>query len=178
MARSTSDAPDSKEQRLNRIRIRAARPNDADVLLELVDALADYEKFERPSVNARERLTRDLFGPHPRIQAYLAELNGEAVAYAITLETYSSFLALPALYLEDIFVKLDYRRHGVGRALFRFLAGEAIRRGCSRMEWAVLDWNKLAIDFYEHIGARRVAEWNLYRLSAQQLQELSTPLPE
>ena len=156
-----------------RIVIRAARPSDAEILHELVDALADYEKMARPSAHARERLKRDLFGPQPRVQAYMAEVNGEAVGYAITLEIYSSFQALPGLYLEDIFVKLDYRRHGVGRALFRFLAGEAIRRGCSRMEWAVLDWNQLAIDFYEHLGARQITEWNVYRLTAQQLQELA-----
>jgi GNAT superfamily N-acetyltransferase len=95
------------------------------------------------------------------------------VAYAITCETYSSFLALPTLYLEDIFVLPHARRGGVGRRLFRYLAGEALRRGCGRMEWVVLDWNQLAIDFYEQLGARRLAEWYTYRLTAEELQQLA-----
>jgi GNAT superfamily N-acetyltransferase len=153
--------------------LRPATAVDAEVFLSLVDALADYEKLDRPSPAARERLVRDGFGSAPRFQAYLAEWNGRAVAYAITFETYSSFLALPTLYLEDIFVLPEARRHGVGRALFRMLAQEAARRGCGRMEWAVLDWNRLAIDFYEKLGARRMEEWYTYRLTAEQLQEIA-----
>jgi GNAT superfamily N-acetyltransferase len=153
--------------------IRPAAAVDAEVFLSLVDALADYEKLDRPTAEARERLVRDGFGPAPRFQPYLAELDGRAVAYAITFETYSSFLALPTLYLEDIFVLPDARRHGVGSAMFRVLAGEAVRRGCGRMEWAVLDWNQLAIDFYEKLGASRMREWYTYRLTAEQLREIA-----
>jgi GNAT superfamily N-acetyltransferase len=153
--------------------IRPAGPADSDVFLALVDALADYEKLDRPTPEARERLIRDGFGEAPRFRAYLAELDGRAVAYAITFETYSSFLALPTLYLEDIFVLPEARRHGVGSAMFRMLAGEAARRGCGRMEWAVLDWNQLAIDFYEKLGARRMGEWYTYRLTAERLREIA-----
>jgi GNAT superfamily N-acetyltransferase len=95
------------------------------------------------------------------------------VSYAIVLETYSSFLALPTLYLEDLFVVPDARRHGIGGAFFRFLAGAAVRRGCGRMEWVVLDWNELAIGFYDKLGARRMTEWYTYRLNAEQLQEIA-----
>ncbi len=154
-------------------RIRPAVAADAEVFLSLVDALADYEKLERPSPEARERLLRDGFGDAPRFQPYLAELEGRPVGYAITFETYSSFLALPTFYLEDIFVLPEVRRHGVGGALFRYLVAEAVRRGCGRMEWAVLDWNQLAIDFYERLGARRMSEWYLYRLTAEQLRALA-----
>jgi GNAT superfamily N-acetyltransferase len=153
--------------------IRPAAASDAETFLRLIDALADYEKLDRPTPEARERLLRDGFGPAPRFQAYLAETDGRAIAYAITFETYSSFLALPTLYLEDIFVLPEARRHGVGSAMFRMLAREAVRRGCGRMEWAVLDWNQLAIDFYEKLGARRMQEWYSYRLTADQLREIA-----
>ena len=153
--------------------IRAATAADADTWLGLIDGLADYEQLERPSAEARERLRRDAFGPQPRIQTYIAEINGLAVAYAIAFETYSSFLALPTLYLEDLFVLPQYRRAGVGRAFFQFLAHEAERRGCGRMEWAVLEWNRPAIEFYERMGARRLNEWQVYRLTAEQLAALA-----
>jgi GNAT superfamily N-acetyltransferase len=154
--------------------IRPAAPEDAETFLALVDALADYEKLDRPTPAARERLLHDAFGPAPRrIRVFLGERGGQAVAYAITCETYSSFLALPTLYLEDLFVLPDERRGGIGSAFFRFLAGEAVRGGYGRMEWVVLDWNQLAIDFYDRLGARRMSEWYTYRLTADQLQEMA-----
>ena len=155
------------------VRIRPATAADAESWLALVDALADYEKLDRPTPEARERLVRDAFGPSPRIGVHLAEVDGRPVAYSITFETYSSFLALPTLYLEDLFVLPEARRHGVGSAFFRFLAGEAVRRGCGRMEWVVLDWNQLAIGFYEKLGARHLKEWYTYRLTAEQLREVA-----
>lgn len=159
----------------DRITIRHATPDDADTFLALVDQLADYEKLERPSPAARGRLVADAFGTRQRISVFLGELDGTAVSYAIVLETYSSFLALPTLYLEDLFVVPDARRHGIGGAFSRFLAGEAVRRGCGRMEWVVLDWNELAIGFYEKLGARRMTEWYTYRLNAEQLNEIARP---
>jgi len=153
--------------------IRPATEADGAVWLELVDGLADYEKLERPTADARERLLRDAFGPRPRIRVYLAELYGAAAGYAITFESYSSFLALPTLFLEDLFVLPVARKHGSGRELFRFLAGEAVRRGCGRMEWVVLDWNRLAIDFYDRLGATYMKEWYLYRLTGDQLREIA-----
>jgi GNAT superfamily N-acetyltransferase len=155
------------------VSIRPLRPADADVFLALVDALADYEKLDRPTPAARERLAADGLGERPRFRAFLAELDGRPVAYAITFPTYSSFLALPTLYLEDLFVLPEARGKGVGGALFRFLAAEAVRQGCGRMEWAVLDWNRLAIDFYERLGARRLSDWYGYRLTRDQLEEIA-----
>lgn len=155
------------------IRIRAATAADADDFLSLVDALADYEKLDRPTPEARERIVRDAFGPEPRIRVHLAEREGRPVAYTITFDTYSSFLALPTLYLEDLFVLPEARRHGIGSAFFRFHAGEAARKGYGRMEWQVLDWNRLAIDFYEKLGARRMSDWLTYRLTAEQLREIA-----
>ena len=157
----------------NKIEIRRAVPADTELLLSLVDALADYEKVPRPDAAAKQRLVRDGFGPTPRFQAYFAEQNGRTIGYALTIETYSSFLAAPTLYLEDIFVLPEERRRGVGKALFRFLAGEALRRGCARMEWAVLTWNQSAIDFYEGAGAQRVDHWYVYRLTEDQLRPMA-----
>lgn len=155
------------------IQIRPATRSDAEVFLSLVDALADYEKLDRPSPDARERLVRDGFGAEPRFQPYLAELDGRTVGYAITFPTYSSFLALPTFYLEDLFVLPEARGAGVGKALFRHLAAEAVRQGCGRMEWVVLDWNQLAIDFYERLGATRLREWHTYRLTRDELAAIA-----
>lgn len=144
--------------------VRKAVASDAATITALVDALADYEKLAKPSSEARTRLTNDLFGPKPRIECFLAFLDGYPVGYAIILETYSSFLALPTLYLEDLFVLEEYRQRRVGRALFDSIVEEAKKRGCGRMEWTVLDWNQLAIDFYRRSGAKYMAEWQLYRI--------------
>jgi GNAT superfamily N-acetyltransferase len=145
--------------------VRKAIASDEPAIIALVDALADYEKLDPPSPEARRRLMQDLFGPKPRINCFLAFMDGYPVGYAIVLETYSSFLALPTLYLEDLFVLEEYRKRGVGRALFLESLEEAKRRGCGRMEWTVLDWNQLAIDFYQKIGGKHMAEWQLYRIN-------------
>jgi GNAT superfamily N-acetyltransferase len=155
------------------VAIRPATRADAEAWLGLVDALADYEKLDRPKPDARERLVEHAFGEAPRIWVWLAEAEGQTVAYAIVCETYSSFLARPTLYLEDLFVLPEARRRGIGRAFFRVLAAEALRRGCGRMEWVVLDWNQLAIEFYEGLGARHMREWYTYRLNAEQLAEIA-----
>lgn len=158
---------------MQRVEIRRAAPDDAPVFLTLVDALADYEKLTRPTPEARARLVRDGFGETPLYTPYIAELDGRAVAYAMTFFTYSSFLALPTLYLEDLFVIPEARKHGVGRAFFRFLAETAVKAGCGRMEWVVLEWNQLAIDFYERIGGERLRDWHGYRLTREQLGSLA-----
>ena len=155
-----------------KIKIRKAQIDDCKSLFSLIDALADYEKLQRPNLQARERLTNDLFGNLPRINAWLTEIDGKAVAYAITLFTYSSFLALPTLYLEDIFVLPEYRSFGVGKELFKHCAKLALEEGCGRMEWQVLDWNKLAIDFYKKIGARQIKEWLPFRFTREELEKV------
>ncbi|MEX2582887.1 MAG: GNAT family N-acetyltransferase [Gemmatimonadota bacterium] len=162
---------------MSRITIRAARPDDAAIFLELIDALADYEKLERPGADARQRLLRDGFGESRRFTAYLAELDRRVVGYAITFHTYSSFLARPTLFLEDLFVLPDARKNDVGTAFFRFLAAEALRQECGRMEWVVLDWNQLAIDFYDALGARQMSEWLPYRLNQEQLVRIAAGDP-
>lgn len=153
--------------------IRPARPEDAGALLDLIDALADYEKMERPDQAARDRLTRDIFGPSPRIEVLLAVDGARVVGYALFLETYSSFLARPTLYLEDIFVHPDQRGRRIGLALMRRLAALALERDCGRMEWVVLKWNTPAIDFYDRLGAVPMNEWETYRLDRDGLERVS-----
>jgi GNAT superfamily N-acetyltransferase len=151
-------------QQLHQPIIRQATRNDADTVLVLVDALATYEKLDPPDAAAKKRLISDMTGERPRFNAYLAEMESKAVGYAFVLETYSSFLALPTLYLEDLFVLPEYRSKKVGYSLFTAMVAEAHRRGCGRMEWTVLDWNQLAVDFYKKLGATHMKEWHLYRL--------------
>jgi len=133
--------------------------------LGLIDALADYEELDRPSAEARERLRSDAFGERPRYQAYLARAHGTIVGYAICFETYSSFLARPSMYLEDLFVLEGARKQGAGLALFNHVRARAQERNCGRMEWQVLDWNMLARDFYQRNNAQHMNEWLLYRIT-------------
>jgi GNAT superfamily N-acetyltransferase len=153
--------------------VRPARREDAEALFELIDALADYEKLDRPDADARARLIRDGFETAPpRFFVFLSkDAEGRAVGYAIAFETYSSFLAKPTLYIEDLFVLPSARGSGAGDSLFRHLCGEAVRRGCGRMEWVCLDWNRLAIDFYEKRGAEHLDDWRYYRLGREELHK-------
>jgi GNAT superfamily N-acetyltransferase len=155
-----------------RVVIRRATLADASAILGLVDALAGYEHLSPPDPAAKTRLINDMTGDHPRIEGYLAEVQGVAVGYAFVLETYSSFLALPTLYLEDLFVLPDSRKQKVGLALFTAMVREAHLRGCGRMEWTVLDWNQLAINFYHRLGAQHMKEWQLYRLGRQDMERI------
>jgi len=151
------------------IGVRKTEREDADVLLRLIVALAVYEKLSPPDEDAQRRLVRDLFVKRPRVESMLAELDGVPVGYTFFFETYSTFLALPTLFLEDLFVLPEYRGKGAGSALFRAMAELAHTRGCGRMEWTVLDWNQPSIDFYERFGAKRSSEWLPYRLTREEL---------
>ena len=151
-------------------RIRALAAEDVPLLLELIDALADYEHLPGPDAAARERLARDAVAEPPRYRAYLAELDGTIVGYALYFETYSTFLARPTLYLEDIFVRPEARGTGAGAALFQACAREAVGRGCGRLDWQVLAWNQLALDFYARWGAEPLDDWRPFRLTGAALE--------
>jgi GNAT superfamily N-acetyltransferase len=155
----------SKGTTMSSVIIRLAKRNDGKQLLALINALADFEKLKRPTPAARKRLLRDAFGKRKRFDAFLAFVDTAAVGYAIVFETYSSFLAKPTLYLEDIFVLPAYRGKKIGLKLFRHCLAEAKRRKCGRMEWMVLDWNVNAIRFYENLGAKQMKEWLLFRMT-------------
>ncbi|MBS4028768.1 MAG: GNAT family N-acetyltransferase [Ignavibacteriales bacterium] len=139
-------------------------------LFILIIALADFEKLSPPDESAKQRLFHDCFCEKPRFEAYLAFTGEQPVAYAIIFETYSSFLAKPTLYLEDIFVLPEYRKQKIGVTLFRYLVQLAQQRGCGRMEWQVLDWNTGAIDFYKRLGATHLKEWYSFRLNEEQIK--------
>lgn len=137
--------------------------------LGLVRQLAGYERLVPPDDAAAARLKADCFSDPPRYEAYIASLRGRPVGYVTFYLTYSTFLALPTLFLEDIFVEDGYRGSGVGKALFDFCRSEAKRRGCGRVEWLVLTWNEPALRFYEKCGGKRL-DWYFYRLEHDRME--------
>jgi GNAT superfamily N-acetyltransferase len=141
----------------------------------LIVALAEFEKLTPPDAEARKRLVEDGFGERPRFESWLGLVVGEPqpVAYAMFFETYSSFLARPTFFLEDIFVLPEYRGLGIGSALLNRCIQLAAERGCGRMEWVCLDWNTKAQCVYEKLGARRLSEWLPYRLDRAGIERLS-----
>ena len=151
---------------------RALRP-DAPALIELITALAQFEKLTPPNSEEQSRLIEDGFGDRPRFEAWLAFWQGEPapVGYAVFFETYSTFRATPTLYPEDIFVLPAYRQRGIGSELLRHCIRLAHDRGCARMEWTCLDWNRKAQQVYERIGARHLSEWYLYRLTRDGMEK-------
>lgn len=135
-----------------------------DSFKSLMNAFADYSKLERPSADAFSRLHDDAFGEFPRFDAFIAFVSGTPVGYAIALEKYSSFLAKPTLYLEDLFVLETHRGRGIGTALFNHVRGIGQARGCGRMEWEVLDWNENAINFYKQKDGKHLSDTQVYRI--------------
>jgi GNAT superfamily N-acetyltransferase len=157
-------------------RIRPATPGDLPLILRFIRGLATYEKL-LPEVEAtEEKLGATLFGPRPAAECVLAFTDENSPAgFAIFFTNYSTFLARPGLYLEDLYVEPEFRGCGIGKALLLHLAGLANQRGCGRMEWSVLDWNQPAIDFYESIGAERKTEWTICRLTGPGLAQYAPP---
>lgn len=155
--------------------IRPAAPGDAALIVDLIRGLADYERMLDQMETTEERIQATLFPDDGRPAAHcvIGEIDGAAAGFALYFFNYSTFLARPGLYLEDLYVKPEFRGQGLGKALLLHLARVAHERGCGRMEWAVLDWNTPAIQFYERLGARRLTEWQLCRLRAEDLDRLA-----
>jgi GNAT superfamily N-acetyltransferase len=153
--------------------IRPAMPADAPLILEFIRGLADYEKLSHEVEATESQLRTTLFPADgaPAAHCVLAFAGGAPAGFAIFFYNYSTFLARPGLYLEDLFVKPGFRGRGLGKALLLHLAKLANARGCGRMEWSVLDWNRPAIDFYEKLGARRMTEWQICRLTGPSLEQ-------
>lgn len=143
--------------------IRPATPADGSAYVGLVQALADFEKLPGPDEAAKKRLLDHAFADPPRYELWVAELDGAVVAYAAFFMTYSTFLARPTLYLEDIFVHPDARRRGVATAMLARLEALARERDCGRFEWTVLDWNTGAQKLYDGIGAELLSDWRIVR---------------
>ncbi len=149
--------------------IRPARPEDCGRLLELVRALAEYEKLAHLATGTLEQLREELFGATPVIEAVIAWDGARAAGFALYFHNFSTFLARRGLYLEDLFVVPEARGRGIGRALMKHCARLAVERGCGRFEWAVLDWNRPAIEFYEAIGAQVLPDWQICRMTGEAL---------
>jgi GNAT superfamily N-acetyltransferase len=157
--------------------IRPARPEDSATIVELIRELAVYEKLEHQARATPEALAEHLFGSRPFAEALIAEAGGGAVGFALFFPTYSTFRAQPSLYLEDVYVKPEYRGRGIGKALLAQVAWLAVERGCGRLEWAVLNWNAPAIAFYRSLGAGPLDDWTTYRLDEAALRELAARGP-
>ena len=157
------------------LHIRWAEDKDCALILELIRELAVFEKLENEVVATEEKLRRTLFGERVgdrRVaEVLIAEWSGKPAGFALFFHNYSTFLAKPGIYLEDLFVKPECRGRGLGKALLLHLARLANARGCGRMEWSVLDWNQNAIEFYESLGARRMPAWQICRLTGAALQQ-------
>jgi len=153
--------------------IRFGEPADVPLIAELIRGLARYERLEHEVSLTHERLEQTLFGPRRYAEVLIAEDGGEAAGFALFFHNYSTFLARPGIYLEDLYVRESARGKGVGKALLARLAALAVERECGRLEWAVLDWNKDAIGFYERLGARPNSDWTVYRLTGDALSSLA-----
>jgi GNAT superfamily N-acetyltransferase len=154
-------------------RLRAATRADVPVILRLVRDLAEYERAPKAVVASEEDLLRHGFGSSPRFSVLLAEEEGRVAGFALWFFTFSTWLGKPGLYLEDLFVSPQLRGRGIGKAMMIELARIAVREGCGRFEWAVLDWNQPSIDFYRSLGARLMEDWVLCRLEGDSLHSLA-----
>ncbi len=154
------------------VNIRKAKKDDAQTLVNLIKGLAIYEKLEEYAIASSEDIELTLFCDNPKVFALIAEVNDEVAGFALYFFNYSTFLGKHGVYLEDLFVKPDFRSKKVGFELFKALADVAKEYDCGRIDWAVLDWNQLAIDFYDKIGANAQTEWTGYRLEDDSLIRL------
>jgi GNAT superfamily N-acetyltransferase len=143
------------------------------VIAELIRGLARFEKLEQEVVMTEELLAAGLFGDRPYAEVVIAEDDGRPVGFALFFHNFSTFLGRPGIYLEDLFVLPEQRGQGIGRMLVAHLARLAVERRCGRLEWAVLDWNRDAIQFYERLGARPNSDWTVYRLTGEALTGLA-----
>ena len=151
------------------LQIAAARAEDTPLILGFIQALAEYEKLTHACVATEQTLRATLFGDHAYAEVLIARWHSEPAGFALFFHNYSTFLAQPGIYLEDLFVGPRFRGHGIGKALLTRLAQLANQRGCGRVEWSVLNWNQPAIDFYRRMGATPQDEWTVYRLTGEAL---------
>ena len=146
---------------------------DIPLIAAFIRELAEYERLLDEVTMTEERLASNLFGERRYAEAVIAEdVDHQPLGFALFFHNFSTFLALPGMYLEDLFVVPEHRGRGIGRALLKHLARVAVERGCGRLEWSVLDWNRDAIAFYERLGARANSEWTVYRLTGEALAAL------
>ena len=157
----------------SRFSLRFATPDDVPVILSCIHGLAAYEKLAHEVVATEDQLRETLFGARPAAEVILAFDGDEPAGFALFFHNYSTFLARPGVYLEDLFVFPRFRGQGLGRLLLSRLARIAVERGCGRLEWAVLDWNVDAIRFYQSVGAQAMTEWTVNRVTGDALRALA-----
>jgi GNAT superfamily N-acetyltransferase len=153
--------------------ICAASESDAPLILSFIKKLAAYERLSDEVVASEERLRESLFGARPTAEVAIGYFKGKPVGFVLFFHNYSTFLARPGLYIEDLFVDEAYRRRGFGRALLLHVAHLAGERQCGRLEWAVLDWNEPAVNFYKKLGAVAMDEWTVFRVTGAALKKLA-----
>ena len=165
---------DDLKGNVSEFRIQPASEQDVPVVLRMIKALAEYEKLADQVVATEAGLREALFGERRFGEVIIGYAGNEPVGFALFFYNFSSFRGAPGLYLEDLFVEPRWRGHGFGRKLLQHLAGVAVARGCHRMEWAVLDWNESAIQFYRRAGARSLDDWRIFRLTGDPLSRLAS----
>jgi len=155
------------------LRIRPAEPADVELIFSLIVELAEYERARERVLGTPALLAAALFGDDPVAESVIAELEGEPAGFALWFRTFSTWLCLPGLWLEDLYVAPEHRRAGVGRALLAHVARVATDNGYGRVEWSALDWNTPALEFYAGLGAQRLKEWEVHRLEGEALARLA-----
>ena len=158
------------------VTIAPAIKSDVPLILSFVKQLAEYEKLSHNVVATEELLRRTLFGERPFAEVLIGYLDGAPAGFALFFHNYSTFLALPGIYLEDLFVEPDYRGFGIGKALLTHLAKLCVDRNCGRLEWSVLDWNTPSIGFYKSLGAQPLDDWTTFRVTGDNLAKLAQNL--
>ena len=153
--------------------IRRARPGEAGLVLSFVRELADYEKLLHEMEATEADIDAALFGANPRLFCEIAEWDGEPAGFALYFHNFSTFLGRPGIYLEDIYVRPEFRGKGIGKALLTYLANECVANGWSRLQWSVLDWNTPSIEFYKSLGGVMLDEWTGVRVSGDALARLA-----
>ena len=157
---------------MNTVTFRKAEREDVALILEFIKGLAAYEKMENEVV-ADEALLEEWIFDKQKAEVIFAVADGKEVGFALFFHNFSTFLGRAGLYLEDLFVKPEYRGKGYGKAILKKLAATAVERGCGRLEWSCLDWNKPSIDFYRSLGAVPMEEWTVYRVTGETLKKLA-----
>ena len=157
----------------NKHLLRAAEPRDVAAIVGLIRELADFERLTHLLRVTPETLQPHLFGDRPVVESVVGEVDGEVVAFALFFTNFSTFLAKPGLYLEDLYVQPEHRGRGLGRALLEHLGALAVQRDYGRFEWSVLDWNEHAIRFYKAMGATVMPEWRICRVTGEALQNFA-----
>ena len=158
---------------VSNFKIRPAVENDAGTIFSLVKELADYERLTHEVVATENDIRRSLFGERPFAEALIGEYERTPISFALFFYNFSTFIGKPGIYLEDLYVKPEYRSKGLGRKMLAYIARLAIKRNCGRFEWSVLDWNTPAIRTYDRLNAKPMQDWILYRLTGGALAELA-----